>query len=829
MATPARRAARPWLLGSVLLWGLGEWWIIRHPVAMTHLLWVQLFWSLCGGIACAGVLRMAWQHGPFISRNTTRQTVPSWRTTIPTLLGCAILGYALTLTAVALISAIMRALQISTRVVLSPWTLIWALPGSVMGLFIGWCWRRRFGRITGAVILNYVLGLNLATVAVATLTTLLLWGYAVAFPESIRLFPQYTTAAMTQLMVMLAPILLYGYYIGIAPQRSGLLLRTLACCGIFLLNFLQLAIATGDPALVYRSSALHQEAASEVSQRQAALVNWQRYLTIYPRTEERAEALWHMGWIQASLGHELAAVALYRQLASLPIDVPGQRRARQARAILHDRATAGPAPLALVEPCAPVVESADYLNADWRSFLSLVGSGQPTPQGSRHLLTQLRTVSLSQQRIILPSLTSLFEVQAYAQALGVPVTLESVSLDDVKRSLQAGRPVLAQFGEAWWCVVGYEPAWGTFLYYDYDNEPAWIQRHDRRTQAKVIFSDTEEKSTRRLAWLRGGLLARATGFEIDQALADHHGLVARLGPAGQPTATPIARRAFLLGELAFHAGDPILALDYYATALADDPNAAWILPYVQVTRLTIEAPERDIVEARLPLQHHDLMEAFANWKHPARAHAVLARAEPSLNLDNLPAFSTSVVERLADTLEMQDPAQQPTIRRAYELLHDRYPDHPGYLAKLTEVCRRSGALEQLAAMEREWSALEPHNEVHRLRWAETLLELQRPALAHEVLETIEDRSGSNAARYWGLSGRVERALGRPHQAVHDLRRALDSSLANPELRAELALALEALGQTAQAQAEWRWVELTAIDPVHRALARQQLSYPRGDP
>jgi len=39
----------------------------------------------------------------------------------------------------------------------------------------------------------------------------------------------------------------------------------------------------------------------------------------------------------------------------------------------------------------------------------------------------------------------------------------------------------------------------------------------------------------------------------------------------------------------------------------------------------------------------------------------------------------------------------------------------------------------------------------------------------------------------------------------------------------LALALEGIGEREQALEEWRWVELAAVDPRHRELARERLA------
>jgi len=74
-----------------------------------------------------------------------------------------------------------------------------------------------------------------------------------------------------------------------------------------------------------------------------------------------------------------------------------------------------------------------------------------------------------------------------------------------------------------------------------------------------------------------------------------------------------------------------------------------------------------------------------------------------------------------------------------------------------------------------------------------------------------------------LAGRAALARGEHRSAVGLLRRALDANHADPELRAELALALEGIGEREQALEEWRWVELAAVDPRHRELARERLA------
>ena len=216
-------------------------------------------------------------------------------------------------------------------------------------------------------------------------------------------------------------------------------------------------------------------------------------------------------------------------------------------------------------------------------------------------------------------------------------------------------------------------------------------------------------------------------------------------------------------------------------------------------------------------------DALVEWQRQAGHATLLARARAEFEGHDLATLPTPVLERLGALLR-RDPSADPSLRaRCYETLRARYPEHGPYLTALAEVYRRSGALAPLATVERDQANLEPANADHLLDLAETLLGLDRPDDTRAALRRVREQGAWWSPRYLALAGRAALARGEHRSAVGLLGRALDANHADPELRAELALALEGIGEREQALEEWRWVELAAVDPRHRELARERLA------
>jgi hypothetical protein len=467
----------------------------------------------------------------------------------------------------------------------------------------------------------------------------------------------------------------------------------------------------------------------------------------------------------------------------------------------------------------PVVEHADYLDEDWRSVLSFLQSAQ-ADLPSEAFLARLRILSLDQTRLVLPPLTNLFEVRAYGHLLGVNVSLQHVSLDEIKHLLSAGIPVLIRRQDQWMCLVGFDPAWRTMLYYDYGRETERLRQRHRQEEAKAMLSDSQARQDARLRVLRNSLIEEMPEEDLVRTLTAQHGLVAV--PRAGDVARDITVESFLLGELAFEARDPFLALHHYTRSVGSDLEAPWVLPYVHVARLTIEDQPVEILERRL--LPRELEEEFAQWRQAPAHEELLAHAKDAFERRDLATLPDRVVERLAKTLQANVPEEQPLLIRCYEILRQRHPEHPVYLIALSEAYHHARELEPLAQTYRKLCVLEPTAVMYQFRLVETLLHLQRPAQAQAVLRKARGRveTPADRSRYLALSGRTARALNQLPRAVRLLRQALESNLADPELRFELAMALEGLGHRQQALREWQWVAFASVNPEQRQLAQHRV-------
>jgi tetratricopeptide (TPR) repeat protein len=203
----------------------------------------------------------------------------------------------------------------------------------------------------------------------------------------------------------------------------------------------------------------------------------------------------------------------------------------------------------------------------------------------------------------------------------------------------------------------------------------------------------------------------------------------------------------------------------------------------------------------------------------------MARAEVHFGAQDLHQLSTPVLERLGRLLDGYEAADRPLLVRCYEILRSRYPEHTTYLTVLAEAYRQDGALQQLEQQYRWLSALSPTEPAYELRLAATLLKLDRPAEAQAILRDV-DPTTALRQKHLGLIGMTARALGQHHRAARVLRQALKNDLANPELRFELAMALEGLGRHEKALQEWEWVEFSTVDPKHRLVAKERLARSR---
>ncbi len=810
-----------WLL-AVGCWAFGSVSLLRCAMPWTSLAILQLLWSLAAGLLCAVAACLAAARGWFAS---TAPVTPAWgihRVSWPAAFGCGALVYGIALTDVATVSMARRAFDWSSRQLLSPTVLLWALPGLVLGMVLGALWQRRLGVITGRVLTNFFIGIHLIAFGMGFVLTLLLWGYqALELPEHFHVFRGEWKAALASLILLFVPGFSYGYYVSVSSRIRSVFARTLVCLGLFLANFLHLACLTGDQALVYRAWAIDGERAPTPAAQRRSVRLWEHYLAVFPSTDERAQALWRIATTLARMGQDDEARAAYQRLAALPDDIPGQREIRYARAILAS--PPGLTHQARVEvPTVPVIGHEAYLTDAWRSALSFLHAARPE-LSPEEFLVKLRRLSLDQEQLSLPSLTNLFEVQGYGRLLGVGVSVQPLSLAEIRSILREGQPVLMQYQDEWWCLVGFDLQWNTVLYYDYGRETPRVRARHRRAEAQAMLAESAGGSRARLRRLRDQLIEEVIEGDVVQALADHQWLAATLAPLEEPVHAASAQPwlHFLLGELAFEAGDPVLASEHYASSLADQSTTG-VLPYLHLARLSVETPTREIVVRRLPVL--DLGQTWAAWVLQPGHATLLANAQADVDQRALESLPTPALERLAALQDVHDPLHRALMRRCYETLRTRYPDDASYLTALGEVYRRDEVFEPLAKTLRTLSALEPGEANHRFRLAKVLLTLERPSDAQAVLAGVADQAGQYSPTYVALAGKTARALGHYPKAVRLLRRALQKNLADPELRYELALALEGLGRHQQALAEWRWVEFASVDARHVSVARQRLAH-----
>ncbi len=812
-----RRRALLALLAGAAAWGAGEAVLLLSSLGWDRLALLHFLWSAAGGAACAGATRAAAARGWLApERVEAAPRAAAHGLSLGPIAGCGVLFYLVALTEVALVSILARTVDPSARRMISPLVLLWASPGLPLGMVLGALWQRRLGAVSVEAVARFFVGIHLVLLGTAALVGLDMWATLALNPPHLRLHPHQMTAGFAALAFVLVPLVAYGYFVSLAPRRRAVFARAAACLGLFLASLVQVEMAAGTVALLHRQRALRDDRADDGPTARRAVGDWEHYLATFPESDERAEVLWRVATTLVRLGEHGHAHDAFASLASLPADVPGQRWTRQARAILaHFTDTPGGARSDAAT--APLIEHADYLSNDWRSVLSFLGTGEEVAR--EEFLGRLRLISLDRDKIVLPPVTSLFAVKAYGRLLGVEVAVRPVTLDEVKAHLAAGRPVLVQRQDRWLCLVGVDARWGTLLYYDYERETERLRQAHRQAEARALFEEGGAGSRARLGALRSNLLEDIPADDVAQALADRHGLAATIGPpAGDGSG---AWDEFLLGELAYQASDPVAALDHYATAASGLGGPSWPLLYLHLAARASAEPAREIVKRRLlPAANAD---ALVEWQRQAGHAALLARARAEFEGHDLATLPTPLLERLGALLR-RDPAADPSLlARCYETLRARYPEHGPYLTALAEVYRRSGALAPLATVERDQANLEPANADHLLDLAETLLGLDRPDDTRAALRRVREQGAWWSPRYLALAGRAALARGEHRSAVGLLRRALDANHADPELRAELALALEGIGEREQALEEWRWVELAAVDPRHRELARERLA------
>ena len=810
-ARERRRLAVP-LLVVLAAWSIVEVVLFLTPLPWHRLATLRFGWSLLGGVACALIARTSRHPSQPAASARPLRLRDSWGR----VLGCGLLLYLATVAGVALVTALQRAFDPSARQVLSPAVFAWAIPGFAYGMLLGLLFEWRAEGTSARTLANFFIGLHVLVLGAAAVVFFSDWAVSrVSPPHALSLVANRGTVSRASLAFLAAPLLACAPWIALAPSGRRVLTRACASLALVIAAWAQLELATEAGALWHRSRALADERAPDVALQRRAIDAWQRYLSTFPETDERSEVLWRIATSYARLGDEVAARAAFASLAAGGRDAAGPRWIRWGRMILD----AGPTPGARIDATvAPVVPAADYLTPAWRSALGLLASAQAAPKLAQ-LLVGLRTISLVTDRIRLPPLTSLFEVKAYGRLLGVRVRLEPLDVARLKTRLTAGDAVLLQRRDEWFLLVGFDPRWRTFLYYEYGRETDAMRRDQARQRAQALVDDGRaDDGVRRL---RAELLDEIPEADVERALADAQHLVATLRSSAAADDPDEARRdEFLIAELAMSAGDPIMALDHYFDAAAGSADAAWLLPYVHVAVLAAEKSAREVIERRLPTQ--PLVADIAAWKAD-RAHAAfVARADAAFAAVPSSDLPSPVLARLAALLDPYDPADRTVRATAYDVLTRRYPEDVPYLTGLAETYQVDEPSDTLADVYERLAALQLDDKTYRMHLAETLLGLGRAAEARAVLACVREHGGADEGRLLGLEGRTALALAEPERAMTLLRAALDKHLGDADLRSALARALEARGDMAAARKEWPWVELTSVDSGDRTLAHARL-------
>ncbi len=802
-----RRFALPLALLTIVLIA-GEAALLTWPLRWDRVLALRLAWSALGGLGCALVLGPA--PATVLLAERFRVARASWLRSWRQGIGCGALFALVVLGDAVLVSVIWRAIDPATRTVLAPAVLLWTAPGFLLGAVLHLVWIVRGAAPTRAVA-NLFVGMHLFALAVLVLGALDAWlTTSLAPAEPFDIVGNVAGQVWIAGAVLVAPIPIFAAYVGLAPSGTRALGRTVVAIGLTAGTFAQLALWS-LPGVWHRSAALRDERAADPADRRRALASWEAYLTAFPETDERGEALWRLAASHAALGEHAAAAHAYERLAALPPDVPGQRFARRSRLVLEGRATTA-APR-IDTALVPAIPPASYLNPPWRSVLAFLASA-PSP-GRDALLVGLRKVSLTADRLVLPALTNLFEAKAYARLLGVDVRIASLAIDDVRARLAAGDAVLVESRGRWLVLVGVDPTWGTFQYLNYDRETPAVRRRELEARARTLASEPGATPDTRL---RDEIVDDMAVGEVAALLAGRHGLVALLGT--DDGRTPWDR--FLIGELAMDAGDPTAALGHYARVAAE-PNTDWVLPYVHVAARTADRPLAEIVERRI-VSRPD-RDAFEAWRRMPTHAALLRRAALAFEALPLASLPTPVLERLGGLLDARERAHADTRVALYETLSARDPEDVAFVNGLVETHLAANDVVGLAADYRRLATLQWGDSAPRLHLADALLRLGRADDAWAELAFLRERFMhlDVAAETMALEGRTALALGEPERAAVLLERVLADRPSDPRSRAALARALEATGRADEALVQWRWVDWTGVDADDVATARARVA------
>ena len=492
----------------------------------------------------------------------------------------------------------------------------------------------------------------------------------------------------------------------------------------------------------------------------------------------------------------------------------------------------------------PMVNYQDYLSQNWMALLATVRYWQAEATPVSELFIRLRDISESDEKIKLPKLTNLADLDDAASALGYELTLLPADVETTKALLKAGLPVLLPVYQTFYLVYGYDESRGVIQSLCFGQLSAKTRSQAVKEAQEVLMLEAEGKGRskdqltriRREAqcmwhqdqWRTGrlkdatpwmavllpshdrGKIAAALGRDVQRLTTDHRGLLAAM-----------------------------IALNYF-----DDADPVNCIRWAQIASRNIDAPlvyqaahlgaelwrhraERIGTAFQLEKQF-DTLDEVDRYLHDASVQQFLKTAAERFARDQSAGRLNWPIRRrllwLLDRNAPQQRAQMVKLVQANVATNPADADQWRLLANLYAQDENSAARSQALA---QASSADPYDADTALAWAGACVQLNDPAQAEEILARVDPAKVRRKAEYQFCRAVVAEWKKQPRAALRYYARAIDMCRYRPEYFLRYGRLLLAQGETAAAKKALTWAERidgmgTVRQAAQKALGRHTI-------
>jgi hypothetical protein len=469
----------------------------------------------------------------------------------------------------------------------------------------------------------------------------------------------------------------------------------------------------------------------------------------------------------------------------------------------------------------PLVDYEQYLTHNWMSLLTVIRFWEGVKVPESQIKIRLRNFSLSNDRILLSSLTNLADLDDAAHNLQYEMLILPAERKRIENLLKAGIPLMLQSYNSFDILFGLDPGRSMICAYSFQELSDRLKAEARKETEEILSLENEGQGQSRQRLDR---IAREVYVEYPQNYFNKPSmrfmapLMAIVYPAKQRALivqtlqTPQADLekesnallAALIGLSYLRAGNPLQAVAWAKKSAAGTGDP---LPYyVAHLAKTTWDKRADKILAGLSLERSfpELGKVVKYFTEPGNKKFFEQSADAfqkGLEHNSLPWI---IIHNYLNLLRIDDPRDREQIIAALNQALKLDPAYDSYWETLADAYDWDHNTDGLVQTLQEWASASPLNFNAKLRLAYTLVLKEEYEKAEAILKQVDPAAVRYNADYDFCYAAIAEQAGRIRQALKYYRRAVENRHYKPLYHLRYGKLLLKMGLKESAKKELLW-------------------------